>query len=246
MHPVIFFHLHKSNMSTYQIKFGEPKQITTKGGQKFYTIPIDKEQDGVKDKLTFLTDKCFSWGLQKNEMVEKQGKSEYKLPICLINKDENGTLQKTERETKFFELWDTLVKMAKQFCLENKALIGRYDMEEAHLRKIGCCLYVKKVDGKAVEGYAPFLYPKVKTNSKTGKVYTIFHKAVIKRGQDSSLDLKDIEGKRCELRANIHFESIFVNSQHVTIQVKVLEAAIWPPKEEKRVIPVEVEDEEEF
>ena len=55
-----------------------------------------------------------------------------------------------------------------------------------------------------------------------------------------------IEGKRCELRANLHFESIFVNAQYVSIQVKVLEAAIWEKGSvEPSVITVEEEEEED-
>ena len=229
-------------MPTYQIQFGEPKQVTTKGGQKFYTIPIHKVQDGEKKALTFLTDKCFSGGPQRNKLGNKK---EYKLPISLISKKEGGELQQTERETEFFELWSNLVKSAKKFCLENKAGIGRYELEEAHLSKIGSCFNVKKEDGKKVGGAAPFLYAKVKTNSRTGEVYTKFRKGKIKRGEDPTLQLEKIEGRRCHLRANIHLESIFVNSQYVRIQVKVLEAAIYPlQNEEKCVIPVEIEEEE--
>ena len=103
----------------------------------------------------------------------------------------------------------------------------------------------KDEQGKRVEDAAPFLYPKVKTNTKTGKVYTLLHKGSVKRGEDPKLELEEIEGKRCDLRANLHFESIFVNSQYVSIQVKVLEAAIWEKgSAEPSVIPVEEEEEE--
>ena len=174
-----------------------------------------------------------------------QSKNEYKLPICLISKNGDGSLRQTERETEFFELWSTLVKEAKKFCQENKKNINRYDLEEAHLSKIGRCLYVKKDEnGQKVDGVAPFLYPKIKMNGKTGEVYTKFKKGKIRRGEEATLQLKNIEGKRCHIRANVHFESIFVNPQYVSIQVKVLEAAIYPiQKEVEYVIPVEIEDE---
>ena len=44
---------------------------------------------------------------------------------------------------------------------------------------------------------------------------------------------------------NLHFESIFVNSSHISIQVKVLEVGVFSEKQEKSVIPVEIVKEEE-
>ena len=129
-------------MSThYKIHFGKPKHVTTESGQKFYSIPILREEsNGEKGRLTFLTDKCFSWGPQRNGLNKNSTKKDYRLPICLISKGQDGELSMTEKEKEFFELWTMLVKKAKSFCLENKAEIGRYDLEEGHLRKIGRCL----------------------------------------------------------------------------------------------------------
>ena len=92
-----------------------------------------------------------------------------------------------------------------------------------------------------------FLFFLLKINTKTGKVYALLHKGSIKKGEDPTLELEDIEGQKCELRANLQFESIFVNSMYVSIQVKVLEAAIWPKASlEPGIIPVEEEEEFEF
>ena len=153
----------------------------------------------------------------------------------------------SEKEKEFFEIWTMLIKKAKKFCLENKTNIGRADLEEADLRKIGSHLYTKKdKQGNKVEDAAPFLYPKLKMNTKTGKVYTLLKKGRCKKGQDPTLKLEDVEGQRCDVRVNLHFESIFVNSAHVTIQVKVLEVAIWPREAvERSIIPTEEESQEE-
>ena len=69
-------------------------------------------------------------------------------------------------------------------------------MEEGHLLRIGSCLWTKKDEqGKKVEEAAPFLYPKLKINTKSGKVYTLLHKGSIKKGEDRKLELEDVEGK---------------------------------------------------
>ena len=151
----------------------------------------------------------------------------------MVSRDSTGKLTMTEKE--------------KKFCLENKACLKRYDLEEAHLSKLGCCLWFKRTeDGKRDGTASPFLYAKVKAKPKTGKVFTNFHKARIARGEDAPLDLEDILGKRCDLRAHLHFECIFVNGQYVMLQVKVLEADIWPREEKEfNVIPIEEEEKEE-
>ena len=94
---------------SYSIEFGEPKHVKTTKGNKFYTIPIyRKVTNGEKGRLTFVTDKCFSWGPQKNK--KNSGEIDYKLPICMISKDKTGRLVMTEKEKEFVELWTTLMK----------------------------------------------------------------------------------------------------------------------------------------
>ena len=102
---------------SYSIKFGKPKQVKTESGNSFYTIPILKEAvDGSCGKLTFLTDKCFSWGIQEEKGDDKTVKG-YKLPILVISRDEQKSLKATERQKEFLELWTNLVALSKKFCL---------------------------------------------------------------------------------------------------------------------------------
>ena len=95
---------------------------------------------------------------------------------------------------------------------------GQFGLDPLELKK-NRKLFVSKKDaeGKPEEGKSPTLYAKVKCNPKTGVVFTRFHKMRVKRGEDQSIDIKELIGKRCELMANLHFESIFVNSLHITI-----------------------------
>ena len=125
---------------SYSIEFGKPKHIKTESGANFFTVPIVKrDQDGNIGKLTFLTDKCFSWGVQKNKKGE-----DYKLPILTISKNRVGKLEPTDRQTEFMEFWANLVAQSKKFCMENGESIGRYSLDPLELKKIGSCLFVKK------------------------------------------------------------------------------------------------------
>ena len=65
---------------SYSIECGKPKHVKTASGASFYSVPIYKKNaNGEKEKLTFLTDKCFSLGVQK----DKKGEN-YKLLILII------------------------------------------------------------------------------------------------------------------------------------------------------------------
>ena len=139
-----------------------------------------------------------------------------------------------------------MVALSKKLCLENSGFIGRFEFDRLEVKKIGNCLFVKKDEkGKPEEGKSPTLYAEVNCNPKTGVVFTNFHKVKVKRGEDPNIDMSKLIGKRCELMANLHFESIFVNSSHISIQVKVLEVGVFGERQEKSVIPVEVFEEEE-
>ena len=128
----------------------------------------------------------------------------------------------TDKERECFELWSTLLAKAKKFCLRNRAGLERYDLGEVHVVKMGC-LWCKKTEDEQVDKTkSPLIYTKIKANPKMGKCYANFHKGQIRRGEDPKLELQDILGKRSDLRAVLHFQSIFINSTYVTLQVKVL------------------------
>ena len=113
---------------SYSIKFGKPKQVKTESGKSFCTIPILKEDlDGSCVKLTFLTDKCFSWGVQEEKGDDKRVKG-HKLLILVISIDEQGVLKAMEKQNEFLELWTNLVAMAKKFCMQNVESVVSLDL----------------------------------------------------------------------------------------------------------------------
>ena len=142
-----------------KIVFGEPKQVKTQTGVSFCSVPIMKENpDGTREKLNFVTEKCFSWGAQE------EGKN-YKLPIVMTGMDGSTT----EGQKKFLDFWVNLVSTSKEHCLKIAPQI-RPGLTEVGLGKIGCCLYRKKDKlGRPVEDSPLMLYPKIKRNPKTGK-----------------------------------------------------------------------------
>ena len=126
------------NFDPSKLTFGEAKTVKADHGE-FKLIPLS--YDGGKKKLSVLTAKCFSWGLQKDKGI-------YKLPILLKEKNAtSGELEPTKgrfRTKDFVDCFKKNVLRCKQLCLENKSSLGRHDLEASELKGIGNCLYVKK------------------------------------------------------------------------------------------------------
>ena len=215
------------NFDVDNIKFGKPCNVETMFGS-FKIVPISYVQDGKEEKLVMITDKCFSWGVQRDNLGDT-----LKLPIVLENKDmETNTLQPTAMQTSFLNATRKIVEET----------IGRFDLEQEDLKKLGNFVYVKKDKGEVVKDCAPTLYAKVRYNSKNKSLFTRFRK---KNGKEL-LPLKELMRQRCYVRAAICFEGIFVNNSVVSLQVRVDEAIVEPierkEKSNEYVIPVDEEE----
>jgi len=115
------------NFDSSKLTFGKPRVLKAQHGE-YKIVPLVYEE---KNKLVVLTDKCFSWGLQK----DKEG---FKVPILLKNKNkETGELEPTERQEEFLELFRGVLERSKQLCPENKKSLGRPELEKADLKPNG-------------------------------------------------------------------------------------------------------------
>ena len=90
------------NNDASKVCFLEHEERTMKGGSvHFKSVPIRiTMSDGSKRPLFFVTDECFSWGLQEQ--------SGYKLPVIMTNRLKSGEVVPTECQNNFlkaFELW---------------------------------------------------------------------------------------------------------------------------------------------
>jgi hypothetical protein len=138
----------------------------------------------------------------------------YSLSLCLYNKD-----SPTDEQKKWVETFNSVVEHVKQYLLDHKDDIEKYELEPADLKKLNP-LYYKKDKGKIVDGTGPTLYAKVMQNKKNNSITTPF---CDENGND--LDPLSLLGKRCYATAAIKFEGIFIGSR-ISLQVKVYEAKV--------------------
>jgi len=182
---------------------------------KFKRIAIGtRNPDGSLGELVIPTLQVYSFGLSENVNPQTSNTDGHSLSLCLYTKD-----NPTEEQKKWVETFNSIVEHIKQYLLDHKDDIEKYELEPADLKKLNP-LYYKKEKGKIVEGTGPTLYAKVMQNKKTNLITTPF---CDENGND--LDPLSILGKRCYATAAIKFEGIFIGSK-ISLQVKVYEAKV--------------------
>lgn len=182
---------------------------------KFKRISIGtRNPDGSLGELVIPTLQVYSFGLSENVNPQTMKTDGYSLSLCLTTKD-----APTEEQKKWVETFNAIVEHIKQYLLDHKDDIEKYELEPADLKKLNP-LYYKKDKGKIVDGTGPTLYAKVMQNKNSGLITTPF---CDENGND--LDPLSLLGKRCYATAALKFESVFIGSR-ISLQVKVYEAQI--------------------
>jgi hypothetical protein len=222
--------------NTNNMVFEKPRDGTIPNSTfTFKRVPIGtKNPDGTTGELVILTPRVYSFGLSVNTNMQTGKPDGYTFPLCLQSRD--GL---TPDEKAFIDTFNNVVERCKQYILDNKDELGKYDIEMGDLKKLNS-LYYKRDKGKVVEGTGPVLYPKVlqqkkKSNGKGGKnsvnvspeeeaaggkITTIF---CDENGVD--IDPLSLLEKHCFATAAVKIESIFVGAK-ISLQVKVHEAEV--------------------
>ena len=127
-----------NNFDASKVCFLEHEERTMEGGSvQFKCVPIRITMSyGSKRPLFFVTDECFSWGLQEQ--------SGYKLPIVMTNRLKSGEVVPTEHQNNFLKAFEFVVEECRQHCLSNREKLGRCYFESSELRKMGNCLCFRK------------------------------------------------------------------------------------------------------
>ncbi len=182
---------------------------------KFKRVAIGtRNPDGTLGELILPTLPVYSFGLSENVNPQTSKTDGYSLSLCLYSKD-----SPTDEQKKWVETFNSIVDYIKQYLLDHRDDIEKYELEAADLKKLNP-LYYKKDKGKIVEGTGPTLYAKVMQNKKNNSITTPF---CDENGRD--IDPLSILGKRCYATAAIKFEGIFIGAR-ISLQVKVYEAKI--------------------
>ncbi len=142
----------------------------------------------------------------------------YDLPISLYKRDGDPS----GRDRKFVSIFRQIIDTTKDHVVEVKKQIGQAHLEKVMLYKWDNMLYEKKDEaGEPVNDFGPTLYAKLMYMRERNALLT---KLVDKHGQP--LELDDVVNKPCDVIACVKFESIYVNANGCSLQVKVAEAIL--------------------
>ena len=199
--------------------FSKPEVGNIPGSaMNFQRIRIStKNQDGTMGDLVIPTETIFSFGVQENTDMASGAVNGYTMPLCLWNKD-----GPTDEEKAFSDKFDEIVEHIKEYVIDHRDDIEKYDLEMTDLKKFNP-LYWKREKGKIVEGRGPTLYAKLLVSKKDGnRIMTTFIDS--DTGEEIE-DPMDLLKKYCYVNAAIKFESIFIGTK-VSLQVKLYEASV--------------------
>lgn len=178
-----------------------------------------KNEDGTIGDLIIKTPVLFSFGVQESKSMETKEVNGYVMPLCLWDRNNPSIEEKT-----WTTVFDKICENCKDYLVEHKNEIGKWDLEIADLKKFNPLHWKRdKMTGKIEEGTGPTLYAKLISSKRDGvdKILSIFYDA------DTCEEINPINilNKYCHVTAAIKIESIFVGTR-ISLQVKLWEVEV--------------------
>ncbi len=205
--------------------FDKPRDEEVAGNKniKGKRIKIGILKNGKVCELIIPTEKLYSHtGVSVTEPFGKKGSGEiigYNIPISLYSRDNSLN----DRDRKFVKIFREIIDKSKEHLVNNKKQIGKPHITKEFLWRWDNMLYEKKDDetNEPVNDYGPLFYAKLMYSRDKGTLAT---KLVDPRGRPLKLD--DVVNKPCNIISCVKFESIYINSNGESLQVKLTEAIV--------------------
>lgn len=203
--------------------FDKPKDEEVGGNKhiKGKRIKIGILKDGKVAELIIPTEKLYAYkGVLPTKPFGKEDSDEiigYNIPIALYSRDDvNG------RDKRFVEIFREIIDKTKDHVVSVKKTIGQPHLVKELLYKWDNILYEKKDEsGEPVNDFGPTLYAKLMYSKERNQIAT---KLVDIKGRH--LELNDVLNKPCGIITCVKFESIYINSNGCSLQVKLTEAIL--------------------
>ena len=195
------------NFDVSKLVFLKPKEIvSTNHNVSFKRIPIKVMQNMNLRPLLIATEKCYSWGIQKDQS--------YKLPITLFD------ICPTEEQKTFIDTFKKIVEACKKHCVEN----GLENVE-----KMGSCLFVKNESHPTLYAKIPLCNDKITTN-----FYEMQDVADHNESGKEEPEPKSLVGQKMIVKALLRFDNIYVSVNCISLQVRTEEVNFRRIKSETR------------
>ena len=204
--------------------FDKPRDEEVAGNKniKGKRIKIGILKNGKICELIIPTENLYSHaGVSPTEPFGKKGSGEiigYNIPISLYSRENNLD----GRDRRFVEIFREIIEKSKEHLVANKKSIGKPHITKEFLWRWDNMLYEKKDDeNQPLNDFGPLFYAKLMYSRDRNTVAT---KLIDPSGNPLRLD--DVVNKPCYIRSGIRFESIYINSNGESLQVKLVEAIV--------------------
>ena len=133
---------------------------------QYFNEDLGKETDLILESPPSL----MSYGLQEDTDMNSGKLTGYQLPIILTS---NNSSKGNSVEENFIKLVEDITEKTKDYLVENKELIEKYDLVRSDLKNLSP-IYRKKEKGKVVDGIPPKLYAKTIYYKNNMEIKTVF------------------------------------------------------------------------
>jgi len=198
--------LNTKSFDINKVVFEDAKHVAN-GNVKFDRIYMKYlHDDGTLSKLSIVTPKLFSWGVQENKFDNKNVDS-YTLPLVMYNQL-NGP---TEEETETIEIFEAIL-----------------DKIKIHLKKVYKHM-TSEIDSMKIfykkEDRAPTMYPKLLTEFRKDpscplEISTEFYDENV-----MPINPIDFIGERCNVVGTVIFDNIYIGKKP-SIQLRINEVLV--------------------
>lgn len=185
-------------------------------------IKIGIMKDGKTAELIIPTEKLYAYkGVLPTKPFGREDTDEiigYNIPIALYSRDDSLG----GRDRRFVEIFRQIIDTTKDHVVSVKKNIGQPHLVKELLYKWDNILYEKKDEsGEPMNEFGPTLYAKLMYSKDRNQIAT---KLVDFNRKALSID--DVMGKPCDIITCVKFESIYINSNGCSLQVKLTEAIL--------------------
>lgn len=178
------------------------------------------ELDGTVGDLVLATSEIWSPGVQENKFAP----GTWSMPLFLYGM--NGA---SDNEKMFVNVFNSIVEHAKNHIVGVRSDIGkpRLTIDSDSFEKFNPLWFKRdKETGEIEKDSSPVFYVKLMQNKRGGdygdNVLSKFADATTKK----IIEFKDMINKKCNVKAVIKFESIFINAKTISLQIKLVDACV--------------------
>lgn len=178
-----------------------------------------RNEDGTVGDLILKTPMLFSFGVQESKSMETKEINGYVMPLCMWDRNNPSA-----EERAWTDMFDKICNHCKEYLVNNKNDIGKWDLEMNDLKKFNPLHWKRdKTTGRIEEGTGPTLYAKLISSKRDGvdKILSSFYDA----DTCEEINPLDILNKYCHVIAAIKIESIFIGTR-IALQIKLWEVEV--------------------